>query len=175
MPETFHTAEFDSPIGSLRLASSSRGLAHIELPRASGRGFHGWRDRYAPGSRVEEGFEPNQQAVQEVLEYLDGKRREFSILLDLRGTPFQEKVYGAVRAIPYGECRSYAEIADCIDRATAVRAVGAANSANPLPLVIPCHRVINSSGQLHGYAGGLETKARLLAIERASPGDGWLL
>jgi O-6-methylguanine DNA methyltransferase len=175
MSETFHTAEFDSPIGPLKIASSSRGLAYLELSRASGRGFHGWRERYAPDSRVEPGFEPNQQVVKEVLEYLEGKRREFDLLLDLRGTPFQEKVYGEVRAIPYGECRSYSQIADRIDRPAAVRAVGAANGANPLPLVIPCHRVIGSNGQLHGYAGGRDVKARLLAIERSAPGDGWLL
>jgi O-6-methylguanine DNA methyltransferase len=101
----------------------------------------------------------------------------FDLPIDLRGTEFQLKVYAAVSAIEYGATLSYAEVADAIEQPSAVRAVGAANGANPLPLVIPCHRVLASNGQLHGYAGGLELKQRLLAMENsaAAPSQGMLL
>ena len=159
------TADFDSPIGPLRVASSESGLAYVELPQASGRGFRGWLDRHAKGADVEQGYAPNQAWIAQILEFLEGKRTSFDIPLDLRGTEFQCDVYREVAAISYGETRSYSEIAQAVGRASAVRAVGAANAANPIPLVVPCHRVIASSGHLQGYAGGLDTKARLLAME----------
>ncbi len=106
-----------------------------------------------------------------MLEYLEGKRIEFDLPLDLRGTPFQIAVWSALLEIPYGETRSYQQIANVIGRPRAVRAVGAANGANPVAIVVPCHRVIASDGTLHGYGGGLDLKARLLAME----GKGQLL
>jgi O-6-methylguanine DNA methyltransferase len=181
--DVLHTAEFDSPIGPLRVASSERGLAYIQLPHQSGRGFDGWRTRHALDARVEPGFEPNRPYVAQILEFLDGKRREFELPLDLRGTDFQLAVYEQVERIPFGESRSYAQVAAAIGRPRATRAVGAANGANPIPLIVPCHRVIGSRGQLQGYGGGLDLKARLLAMERAdieqtrppAPGQGRLL
>jgi len=171
-----YTMALDTPIGSLRLASSEVGLAYIELPCASGRGLPGWKRRHAPDLALAEGFEPNRSAARQICEFLEGKRQVFELPLDLRGTPFQLAVYREVARIQYGESRSYADIAVAIGRPRAVRAVGAANGANPLPLVIPCHRVIGSGGQLQGYGGGLELKARLLAMESAScPGQGQLL
>ena len=97
--------------------------------------------------------------------FLGGRLRRFSLPLDLRGTPFQLQVWGALREIPYGEVRSYAELAAAIGRPAAVRAVGAANGANPLPVVVPCHRVIGADGRLVGFGAGVEWKLRLLAIE----------
>ena len=123
------------------------------------------------GAVVRDGYTPNQQATKQILEYLEGKRRAFEIPLDLRGTSFQLEVWDALRGIPYGETRSYAEIAAQLGRDNAVRAVGAANGANPVSLVVPCHRVINSDGRLGGYAGGLEVKARLLAMEQGRTQD----
>jgi methylated-DNA-[protein]-cysteine S-methyltransferase len=90
--------------------------------------------------------------------------------LDLAGTGFQQRVWRALLAIPYGETRTYREIATAIEAPTAVRAVGAANGANPLPIIVPCHRVIGSSGKLVGYGGGLPLKKRLLELERESGG-----
>lgn len=164
--EIVHTAEFESPIGALRVASSDRGLAWLGLPRASGRGLEGWLVRHAPGAKRVAAWAPNQQAIAQVLEFLEGKRRAFELDLDLRGTPFQLAVWGAVAAIPYGETRSYAEVARSVGHPAAVRAVGAANGANPIPLVVPCHRVVASGGALGGYGGGLPLKRRLLAMER---------
>jgi O-6-methylguanine DNA methyltransferase len=170
-----HTARFESPIGTLTVASSDRGLAYVALPRANGRGLAGWQRRHALDSELAKGYEPNRQAIVQILEFLDGKRQAFDLALDLRGTPFQISVYDTVAAIPYGESRSYAEVAQKVGRPNAVRAVGAANGANPIPLIIPCHRVVASSGQLQGYAGGLDLKARLLAMEsNAQPGQGAL-
>jgi O-6-methylguanine DNA methyltransferase len=168
-------AEFDSPIGRLRAASTATGLAFLSLPRGGGRGFAGWLSRALPGARREEAFAPNREAVRQVLEYLEGKRTRFELVLDLRGTPFQRSVWAALEAIPYGETRSYAQIARQIGKPAAVRAVGAANGANPVPLIVPCHRVIAADGRLGGYGGGLELKRRLLAMEQSAPHQGSLL
>lgn len=173
--ERLHTARFESPIGLLRVVGSSRGLAYLDLPFASGRGFAGWCMRFAPDAELEEAYAPHRAAVAQILEYLDGKRTEFDLPLDLRGTPFQREVWDALLRIPYGEMCSYGDLAREIGRPTAVRAVGAANGANPIPLIVPCHRVIASDRKLGGYGGGLELKARLLAMERSGPRQGQLL
>jgi len=173
--ERVHTARFDSPIGVLRLAATSRGLVYLELPHASGRGLAGWCVRFAPEAELEEAWAPHRATIAQVLEYLDGKRTAFDLPLDLRGTPFQLEVWEALLRIPYGETRSYAEVAREIGRPTAAHPVGAANGANPIPLVVPCHRVIAAHRKLGGYGGGLELKARLLAMERSGPRQGQLL
>ena len=170
-----HWADVDSPVGSLKVASSAVGLAYIELPHASGRGFRGWVKSYAAESATRESLEPNRAAIEQLLEFLKGKRQRFDLPLDLRATEFQRSVYEQLQKIPYGESRSYGEIARSLGRPNAHRAVGAANGANPLPFVIPCHRVIASGGQLHGYAGGTALKARLLAMESSGPAPGRLL
>ena len=173
--DVLYTADFDSPIGLLRIASTEKGLAHVQLPHANGRGFDGWRTRHAAGVSVKPGFEPNRTHVTQILEFLEGKRAAFELELDLRATPFQLDVYREVARIPHGEVLSYRDVAVAVGRPNATRAVGAANGANPIPLVVPCHRVIGSSGQLQGYGGGLDLKARLLAMEQAGSGQGRLL
>lgn len=173
--EILHTARFETPVGVILAASSERGIAYLELPRASGRGFAGWQRLAAPRTRAVPGFAPNRAVVAQVLEYLDGKRRTFDVACDLRGTPFQRAVWGSVLAIPYGETRSYAEVACAVGRPAAAQAVGAANAANPIPLIVPCHRVVTTGGKLGGYAGGLPLKARLLALEGSSRSEGRLL
>jgi len=165
--EIVHTASTDSPIGTFRVASTDVGLAYVELPHASGRGLAGWLRRCLPEARCEEAFAPNRAAVMQILEYLEGKRIDFDLALDPRGTPFQCSVWEALLDIPYGETRTYQEIASRIRQPRAVRAVGSANGANPLSLVVPCHRVVATGGKLGGYGGGLDLKARLLAMERA--------
>ena len=173
--EILHGAELETPLGHLRVVSSARGLVYVDLPNANGRGLAGWMKVHAPDARLIEGWAPNRAAAQQLLEFTRGKRRTFDLSLDLRGTPFQESVYRAVAEIPFGEKATYSQIAERIGNPKANRAVGAANSVNPLPLVIPCHRVVGSSGKLQGYAGGLTMKARLLALEAAAPREGWLL
>jgi len=173
--EILHIARVETPIGALRLASTEVGLAFLELPRSNGSGFTGWLRRWAPGARVAEGFKPNQGAAKQLLEYFAGKRREFEVPLDLRGTEFQVAVWRALCAIPYGETISYAEQARRVGRPSAPRAVGAANGANPIAIIVPCHRVVNADGKLGGYGGGLPLKKRLLALEHAQPRQGDLL
>jgi O-6-methylguanine DNA methyltransferase len=173
--DVVQTARFESPIGTLRVASTVAGLAYLGLPNAGGRGFAGWLARAMPGAPREEAFAPNRDAIRQVLEYLEGKRTEFDLALDLRGTPFQVSVWNALLAIPYGATRSYADVAKTVGNADAVRAVGAANGANPVALVVPCHRVIQSGGKLGGYGGGLDLKRRLLAMEQSVRHQGSLL
>lgn len=163
--EIIHTARFDSPVGNFQVASTDRGLAHVQLPNAGGRGFSGWQLRCMPDVECREGYEPNRVAVKQILEYLDGKRTEFELELDPQGTPFQLEVWNALGAIPYGEVRTYSDIARAIGRPKAFRAVGAANGANPLSLIVPCHRVVATGGKLGGYGGGLSLKKKLLAME----------
>ncbi len=105
------------------------------------------------------------EADRQLRAYFAGDLRAFELPLDLHGTDFQIRVWRQLEAIPYGEFRSYAEVAQAIGAPQAVRAVGAANGANPVPIVVPCHRVIGSSGKLVGYGGGLELKRRLLDLE----------
>ncbi len=105
------------------------------------------------------------EAANQIQEYLAGKRKEFRLPLDPAGTAFQQQVWSALRAIPYGETRSYQQVADAIGKPKAMRAVGGANNKNPLPILIPCHRVIGANGDLVGYAAGLKIKKFLLDLE----------
>jgi methylated-DNA-[protein]-cysteine S-methyltransferase len=107
------------------------------------------------------------QAADELLAYFAGILRVFSVPLDMQGTDFQLSVWNQLLKIPYGETRSYAHVAEAVGRPKAVRAVGAANGSNPVAIVVPCHRVIGSSGKLTGYGGGLPLKKRLLELEGA--------
>jgi O-6-methylguanine DNA methyltransferase len=107
------------------------------------------------------------QAANELLAYFAGNLRVFTVPLDMQGTDFQLRVWNQLLKIPYGETRSYAQVAEAIGRPKAVRAVGAANGSNPVAIVVPCHRVIGSSGKLTGYGGGLPLKKKLLELEGA--------
>ncbi len=131
--------------------------------------MRGWMERYAPERRCVNEIGPNRAAIEQILEYLASERTHFDVPLDLRGTPFQRAVWDALLEIPYGESRSYADVARAVGRPKAQRAVGSANNANPVSLIVPCHRVIAADGSLGGYGGGQELKARLLAMELSQP------
>lgn len=118
--------------------------------------------------------EPLRQLSTELAEYFDGRRRRFEVPLHVSGTPFQEKVWAELAKIPYGQTRSYADVARALDNPGAVRAVGQANGMNRIAIVLPCHRVVNAGGQLGGYGGGLWRKRRLLALEQGQRIDGVL-
>lgn len=152
----------DTPVGRLTLVGSDAGLAAIL-----------WQKD--PPGRVRLSLEREDDrhpilvaAEQQLREYFAGARTTFDVPLDMSGTDFQRQVWQALLRIPYGETRSYQEIAAELGRPTAARAVGAANGRNPLSIVAPCHRVVGASGALTGFAGGLDVKARLLALERGS-------
>jgi methylated-DNA-[protein]-cysteine S-methyltransferase len=117
------------------------------------------------GERVRMRGGSREEVITQLAEYFSGQRHTFDLELAPRGTPFQLAVWNALRDIPYGDTISYAELARRIGKPAAVRAVGAANGANPIPVIIPCHRVIGSNGTLTGYGGGIERKQWLLALE----------
>jgi len=110
---------------------------------------------------------PNSAAVRQLLEYFDGKRMQFDLRLALAGTPFQQSVWRELQRIPYGQTRTYGEIAENLGNPGAARAVGMANHVNPIPVIVPCHRVVGHDGSLTGYAGGLNIKETLLSLEGA--------
>ena len=152
-----------SPVGKLKLVATDDGLAGIL-----------WENDRPHRVRLNAEARDDQHPVlveteRQLEEYFAGRRKTFSLKLDLMGTPFQRKVWKALLTIPFGETRSYSQIARQIGNPDAVRAVGAANGRNPVSIVTPCHRVIGSSGKLTGFAGGLDVKARLLALEGATP------
>src|SRR5215469_12557009 len=168
--EILHSTTFVSPIGRLFLAASDKGLVALEFDvRLSGQQTirPNPRDLRAESSKIrfEESARKLLRYTRELEEYFDGKRREFSFPLDLRGTEFQLACWYALLAIPYGETRSYADIARAVGRPQGFRAVGMANNRNPIAIVVPCHRVIASNGTLCGYGGGLEIKRKLLELE----------
>ena len=155
------------PQGSILVMATERGVCWTGTPCSPiDQGF-AWLKHKMQFDRVIEGEEiaPLQQAMDELRRYLAGEHLQFACPLDLHGTAFQIQVWEELYRIPYGETRTYAEIARSIDRPAAVRAVGAANGANPVAIIVPCHRVIGSNGALTGYGGGLPTKAWLLALE----------
>jgi len=152
----------DSPVGRLLLAGYSEGLRLI--------GFSTGRMARGTDAGWERREEPFRLVVLQLTEYFGGSRREFDLPLDPQVTEFQGLVLAALQAIPYGETRSYREIAEAIGKPTALRAVGGANASNPLPIVIPCHRVIGSGGDLTGFGGGMEAKRYLLDLERSHSG-----
>jgi methylated-DNA-[protein]-cysteine S-methyltransferase len=150
-----------SPVGRLKLVASDSGLAAILWENDNPR-------RVALNIVAEEPDHPILVTTETQLrEYFAGTRQSFSVPLDFGGTEFQNQVWQALLAIPFGETRTYSEIARQIGKPAAVRAVGAANGRNPISIIAPCHRVLGSSGQLTGFAGGLPAKAHLLALESA--------
>jgi len=148
---------FETPIGELLLAGEASSLSMIGFPKGAMR-----RDPEADWIYNEEPFEIVRR---QLAEYFAGERKDFDLPLSLAGTEFQVAVLEALQTIPYGETISYGAIAKQIGRPKAVRAVGAANGHNPIPIIVPCHRVIGSSGDLTGFGGGLDTKAALLRLE----------
>lgn len=152
----------DSPVGPLLIAGNDTGLQLIEFhaPRHPMPRDEGWRE----GDHV-----VLRQAQAQLAEYFTGKRRGFDLPLAPRGTEFQRQVWWELASIPFGGTISYAELAQRVGRPTATRAVGAANGRNPLPIVLPCHRVIGADGSLTGFGGGLPTKQFLLQLEGALP------
>lgn len=149
----------DSPLGQLQLVSNGRALVQIAFP-----GTHVVTDGAGNDPVLE-------RARIQLTEYFAGERRAFDLPLAAQGTSFQAAVWQALARIPFGELRSYRDIAVEIGRPSAVRAVGAANGRNPLPIVVPCHRVIGSDGSLTGFAGGLDAKRVLLALENSLPAE----
>jgi methylated-DNA-[protein]-cysteine S-methyltransferase len=149
--------DVSSPVGRLRLAGDEEGLRSISF-----------QNRF-PTAELPEGWqrtgEPFREAIAQLEAYFAGDLRRFDLVLAPEGTPFQREVWSALTTIPYGETLSYGALARRLGRSNASRAVGAANGRNPIPIIIPCHRVIGADGSLTGFGGGLEIKRLLLELE----------
>ncbi|MCY4613391.1 MAG: methylated-DNA--[protein]-cysteine S-methyltransferase [Nitrospira sp.] len=146
-----------SPVGRILLAGNARALTHLS--------FQDGRHPVDPDPQWTYSEKPFQRPIRQLNEYFSGKRKTFTIALAPQGTPFQQRVWQALRTIPYGRTLSYGQIAKAIGQPTAARAVGAANGQNPVSIIVPCHRVIGSNGKLVGYGGGLSIKDALLVHE----------
>jgi len=160
---TYYDRIMSSPVGDLTLVASDQGLVAVL-----------WPDDAPNRVRLPERTRDAGQAVlmraqTQLSEYFAGQRTVFDLPLDFHGTPFQQSVWQALLTIPFGQTRSYAQIAAQIGRPAAARAVGAANGRNPISIIAPCHRVIGANGRLTGFAGGLAAKQRLLELENAQP------
>ena len=148
-----------TPIGEILIAGTDSAIRYLSFQDTT-------KYRIEPADDWQKGGDVVLEARRQLLEYFDRKRQTFDVPLDPQGTPFQRQVWDALVAIPYGETRSYGQQAESIGRAGAQRAVGAANGRNPIAIIIPCHRVIGSTGKLTGFGGGLPTKEFLLDLER---------
>ena len=158
--ETLHYTRMDSLAGPLLVGVSSKGLTVLEFDR-------GHWPANPKNVRWEESKAATRVYIEQLREYFDGHRREFTFPVDLRGTEFQMRCWRALLQIPYGETRTYADIAQAVGTPQGFRAVGMANNRNPVAIVVPCHRVIASDGTLCGYGGGLDIKRKLLELEGA--------
>lgn len=158
MTSGLFSQSFSTPLGKMEICASDKGIRSV----------------FFREPELKEN--PNQHtrmAMTQLQEYFAGQRTEFTLALDAQGTSFQKSVWRELMAIPYGHTCSYRDIASGLNKPTAMRAVGAANGKNPISIIVPCHRVIGATGKLTGYAGGLERKAKLLALE--NPQAEWIL
>ena len=158
-------ARMDSPVGPLWVATTGVKVCALGLGAGQPDAFFAWLARQGDPEPPREDPAALSPALTQLREYFSRIRHEFDLPLDVRGTPFQRAVWDQVAHIPYGATTTYGEIAQRIERPGAARAVGTAVGANPLPILIPCHRVIGAGGSLTGYGGGLEAKATLLQLE----------
>lgn len=166
--EEVHWAEIDSPLGRLFLAANRSGLIRLSFTDRAEQSI----PNLDPRARLVKDGQEIQAYQQQLQEYFDGRRKEFSLPTDISNqTDFQRSVLRAIEGIPAGQVRSYGRVAEDVGRPGAARAVGQALGNNPIPIVLPCHRVVASDGSLGGYTGGLERKRQLLALEGALPLD----
>jgi len=167
LSEQVSTSSVETAIGMLRLAATPRGLARVAFSLGAACDFHGWLARMLPDAVHCERLPLLDEAERQLGEYFAGKRHDFALPFDLRGSAFQLAVWHALAAIPFGETRTYGEVARAVGRPGAARAVGAASGANPLAVIVPCHRVTAAGGKIGGYGGGLRAKRILLGLERS--------
>ncbi|MFO7262573.1 MAG: cysteine methyltransferase [Bacillaceae bacterium G1] len=166
--ETVVWSSFRHASWEFLIAATEKGLCCVTLPNESWETLSAFIQRHFPGAGLKRDDERMAPYAEQLTAYLAGRLKQFTVPLDVRGTPFQLAVWQVLQQIPYGRLTTYGDIAAQIGKPTASRAVGAAVGANPLPLVIPCHRVVGKDGRLTGYRGGLDVKAALLRLEGIS-------
>lgn len=162
-------ARLDSPVGMVWVASTEAGICRIALGASDSGAFLRWISKHVRPLQLYEDAELMIGVTSQLGEYFSGARRAFELPLDVHGTAFQRAVWSQVIRIPYGATATYGDVAQLVGKPKASRAVGMALGANPLPIVIPCHRVIGSGGELVGFGAGLDVKESLLRLEDAYP------
>jgi len=162
-----YCTSFDSRIGRIYVASTERGICKISVPKETRKDFFEWLRKHFDPDTVTDNRARNKDVIDQLNRYFNGKLVKFSVPIDPLGTPFQIRVWRELTKIPYGTTISYRSLAKRVNTPKAYQAVGRANSANPLPIIIPCHRVLGSNGALVGYACGIKTKEFLLRLEGA--------
>lgn len=160
-------SDMDSPLGPVTIATTERGICFLEYASVNSKcsAMKTKLKKFQMNGEFTEAEEPLEHAKKQLAEYFNGDRECFDLSLDLIGTSFQKLVWSSIGKIPYGSTKSYKEVAAGIGAPKAVRAIGGANNKNPVPIIIPCHRVVGSNGAMVGYGGGLDKKEILLKLE----------
>ncbi len=162
-----YCTSFDSKVGLIYIASTDDGVCKLSVPRQTKKDFIKWLRENFDDSEVVDNKSRNREAIDQLTRYFNGKLAKFAVPVDLHGTPFQVRVWKELQRIPYGSTISYKQLAKRLGTSRGFQAVGRANAANPVPIIIPCHRVLGTDGSLVGYASGIKTKEFLLRLEGA--------
>lgn len=162
-----YCTSFDSKVGLIYIASTDKGVCKLSVPRQTKKDFIKWLRENFDDSEVVDNKSHNRDAIDQLTRYFNGKLAKFTVPVDFHGTPFQVRVWKELQRIPYGSTISYKQLAKRLGTSRGFQAVGRANAANPIPIVIPCHRVLGTDGSLVGYASGIKTKEFLLRLEGA--------
>lgn len=162
-----YCTSFDSKIGLIYVASTEKGVCKVSLPRQTKREFFRWLQDNFDESDVIDNKSRNRDVMDQLSRYFNGRLAKFTCSVDLMGTPFQVRVWKELLRIPYGTTISYKQLAKRLGTSRGYQAVGRANASNPVPIIVPCHRVIGTDGSLVGYASGIKTKEFLLKLEGA--------
>ncbi|HEY4611559.1 MAG TPA: methylated-DNA--[protein]-cysteine S-methyltransferase [Bacteroidota bacterium] len=165
--KTIYYCSFKSKVGTIHIASTDKGVFRIDLPTHTKTEFLASLKKESNGAKIVESAAKHKRIAEELKRYFDGKLERFRSKLDPRGTEFQLQVWNELRKIPYGTVISYKQLALRVGKPDGSRAVGHANGTNPLPIVVPCHRVLGSGNNLVGYGGGIKMKEYLLRLEGA--------
>jgi methylated-DNA-[protein]-cysteine S-methyltransferase len=162
-----YCTSFDSKVGLIYIASTDKGVCKLSVPRQTKKDFIKWLRENFDDSEVVDNKSRNRDAIDQMTRYFNGKLAKFTVPVDFHGTPFQVRVWKELQRIPYGSTISYKQLAKRLGTSRGFQAVGRANAANPIPIIIPCHRVLGTDGSLVGYASGIKTKEFLLRLEGA--------
>jgi methylated-DNA-[protein]-cysteine S-methyltransferase len=162
-----YCTSFESKVGLIYLASTDRGVCKVSLPRQTKRDFLRWLREHFEDNQVTDNKSRNREVMEQLSRYFNGKLARFNVPVDMIGTPFQIRVWKELQRIPYGTTISYKQLAKRLGTSRGFQAVGRANAANPVPIIVPCHRVLGTDGSLVGYSSGIKTKEFLLKLEGA--------
>ncbi len=162
-----YCTSFESKVGLIYVASTEKGVCKITIPKQNRKDFFGWLHENFDNNQVVDNKSRNKEVIDQLNRYFNGKLAKFTGPVDLRGTPFQLRVWKELSKISYGTTISYKQLARRLGTSRGFQAIGRANAANPLPIIIPCHRVLGADGALVGYSAGIKTKEFLLKLEGA--------